>query len=144
MRIGILWWPRTESRASEARHPPAKRSLTANCRHLDFQFVRMVCTGLSSSAHHRQIPATRLESEVPPNSVHVHQYPTAGLQRGYTTHECKGCEASRMKRIPASDLRPRVFCPGAATAHRQHGQFRLQGTRSAVARSLSCGRTLAI
>jgi hypothetical protein len=31
------WWPRTESRASEAGQAPVKRSLTANCRHLDFQ-----------------------------------------------------------------------------------------------------------
>lgn len=31
------WWPRTESRASEAGHALAKRSLAANCRHLDLQ-----------------------------------------------------------------------------------------------------------
>ncbi len=90
------WWPRAESRASEAGHAPAKRSLAANCRHLDFQFVRMVCTGLSSGVHKRSIPTTYLAPEIPPRSVHVHQYPVVGLQRGYTALGCKSCEASRM------------------------------------------------
>ena len=77
------WWPRAESRASKAGHAPAKRSLAANCRHLEFQFVRMVCTGLSSGVYKRSIPATYLAPKIPPSSAHVHQYQPMGLQRGY-------------------------------------------------------------